>query len=65
MMDLSSLVWRKSTYSAGDGCVEVAFEDGKIAVRDSKNQSGPVLLFTTAEWEAFVKGVREGQLHHV
>jgi uncharacterized protein DUF397 len=54
--------WRKSTLSTTNGCVEVAFIDDKIAVRDSKNQGGgPVLEFTRVEWEAFVGGVRDGE----
>ena len=61
MMDLSFVVWRKSTLSAANGCVEVAFVDGRVAVRDSKDRQGPVLVFTTAEWSAFVGGVRNGE----
>jgi hypothetical protein len=41
--------------------VEVAFVDGAIAVRDSKNQSGPVLIFTPQEWDAFVGGAKDGE----
>ena len=60
-MDLSSGEWRKSSRSGANGCVEVAVVDGKVAVRDSKNRRGPVLLFTPLEWEAFVGGVRDGE----
>jgi hypothetical protein len=43
--------------------VEVAFiDDGRVAVRDSKNRQGPVLMFTPVEWQAFLGGVREGEL---
>jgi hypothetical protein len=59
--DLSSAVWRKSSRSGTNGCVEVAVVDGKVAVRDSKERGGPVLVFTPLEWEAFVGGVRDGQ----
>jgi hypothetical protein len=41
--------------------VEVAFVDRQVAVRDSKDRQGPVLLFTPAEWEAFVGGVHDGE----
>jgi hypothetical protein len=61
MVDLILAVWRKSTWSGQDGCVEVAFLEGRVAVRDSKNPRGPVLLFTANEWEAFLSGVRHGQ----
>ena len=61
MVDLSAAVWRKSTLSRDNGCVEVAFPDGHVAVRDSKDRHGPVLLFTPAEWEAFLVGVGNGE----
>ncbi|MBO0883665.1 MAG: DUF397 domain-containing protein, partial [Mycobacterium sp.] len=43
-------------------CVEVGFLDnGARLVRDSKHRGGPVLRFTEAEWDAFVKGVNAGE----
>ncbi|WP_239344697.1 MULTISPECIES: DUF397 domain-containing protein [unclassified Frankia] len=62
--DLSGAVWRKSSYSNAKGeCVEVAFlDDGLIALRDSKNNGiGPALVFTGAEWRAFIQGVTDGE----
>jgi uncharacterized protein DUF397 len=61
MVDLSRAAWRKSTRSGNNGCVEVAFVGNQIAVRDSKDRGGPVLVFTAHEWEAFVGGVRTGE----
>jgi hypothetical protein len=61
MVDLSRAVWRTSTYSAGNGCVEVAFVDGQVGVRDSKDREGPRLVFTASEWEAFIGGTRAGE----
>ncbi|MEV0345089.1 DUF397 domain-containing protein [Nonomuraea sp. NPDC050680] len=58
--DLSRAVWRKSSKSNGQGgaCVEVANNlPGIVAVRDSKNPDAPALVFTYAEWEAFLDGV--------
>lgn len=57
------MIWRKSSYSSDDGnCVEVAdLDDGGRAVRDSKDPTGPVLMFTPAEWSAFTAGVRNGE----
>ena len=56
-------VWQKSSLSAYNGnCVEVAgLADDTIRVRDSKNPEGGILNFTTAEWDAFVGGVRNGE----
>jgi hypothetical protein len=62
-MDLTSRsIWRKSSYSSssGDNCVEVAGLPGTVAVRDSKDPSGPALAFTPADWQAFTRRVRGG-----
>lgn len=55
--------WIKSSLSQYNGnCVEVAgLADDIIWVRDSKNPRGRVLGFTTAEWDAFIGGVRNGE----
>lgn len=60
-MDLSRAVWRKSSRSGTNGCVEVARIDDQIAVRDSKDPEGPALLFTTREWQAFLAGILAGE----
>jgi hypothetical protein len=62
--ELSQAMWRKSSLSGGDGgnCVEVAdLSGGRRAVRDSKDRGGPALVFTPAEWAAFVGGVKTGE----
>ncbi len=54
--------WQKSTYSGGQGnCVEVATLPDATAIRDSKDPRGPVLRFTSAEWRAFLHGVKAGE----
>lgn len=60
-MDFSAANWQKSVRSESNGCVEVAFVEDQVAVRDSKHQEGPVLVFTPVEWEAFLGGVSDGQ----
>jgi hypothetical protein len=62
-VNLDAAVWRKSSRSGPwtDNCVEVAFVDGAIAVRDSKNPTGSVLVFTPSEWLAFVDGAKDGE----
>jgi hypothetical protein len=61
MVDTSSAVWRKSTLSATNGCVEVAFIGGQVAVRDSKDRRGPTLVFSLTEWSAFIDAARNGE----
>jgi hypothetical protein len=51
--------WRRSSISGQLGnCVEVAMlGSGDVAVRNSRHPTGPALVFTPAEWSAFVAGV--------
>lgn len=56
-MDLTNAKWRKSQRSASNGgnCVELARLPGSVAVRDSKDPDGPVLLVTGAALRAAVQ----------
>ncbi|MEU7111141.1 DUF397 domain-containing protein [Streptomyces sp. NPDC046182] len=60
--------WRKSSYSGGDSgnCLEVndAACPAHVPVRDSKNPTGPALLFPAPAWTAFVEGVKGPSLGH-
>lgn len=59
-IDLSSVEWRKSSYSSGTGgeCLEVADNlPGITPVRDSKNPKGPALVFPTRAWALFVESL--------
>ncbi|MGW4502266.1 DUF397 domain-containing protein [Micromonospora sp. NPDC004336] len=48
--------WRKSSHSGDQGaCVEMAVLPETVAVRDSKDPSGPALLFPPAAWAAFAE----------
>ncbi|HUZ23400.1 MAG TPA: DUF397 domain-containing protein [Streptosporangiaceae bacterium] len=61
---LAGVTWRKSTRSGptGGNCVEVAFlPSGDVAMRNSRQPAGPALIFTQAEWDAFIRGARDGE----
>ncbi|TPQ18478.1 DUF397 domain-containing protein [Streptomyces sporangiiformans] len=57
---LPGVLWQRSSHSTGmNNCVETARPGsgpwtGLIAVRDSKNTSGPALLFAPSAWEGFI-----------
>jgi hypothetical protein len=58
---LLTAAWRKSSHSNANGCVEVALLGDEVAIRDSKDPTGPVVMFTEHEWRAFLAGVRDGE----
>lgn len=62
-LDLSGARWQRSSQDAGPGAghLEIAFVEGHIAMRNSSEPDGPVLIFTPAEWDAFVLGTRDGE----
>ncbi len=65
-VNLAEAKWFKSSRSGGGKeCVEAAFLDnGRVGVRDSKNPTGPALIFTPTEWDAFTTSLRNGTLDH-
>ncbi|MFJ9842336.1 DUF397 domain-containing protein [Kitasatospora sp. NPDC101155] len=56
--------WFKSSYSSqqGDNCVEALRLSSGIAIRDSKDKSGPNLQFTAEAWQSLVAGIKAGEL---
>jgi hypothetical protein len=62
--ELRDVRWVKSSRSGptGGNCVEAAFlPDGAVAVRNSRHPDGPALVFTAAEWDAFIGGAADGE----
>ena len=57
---VSAADWRKATASTDTGgeCVELAGLSGAVAVRDSKDLSGPVLAFPRETFAAFLDTLR-------
>jgi hypothetical protein len=57
----AGLVWKKASASTSYGqCVELAAAAGGVAMRDSKDPDGPILLYARAEFNAFLDGARNG-----
>jgi hypothetical protein len=56
----SSPAWRKASFCAASECAEVAAEDDEVLLRSSRAPTVVVRL-TSAEWQAFTKGVRAGE----
>lgn len=62
-LDLTGAQWLRGTQAAEPegGHLEIAFVADHIAMRNSTQPDGPILIFTPAEWEAFVLGARDGE----
>ncbi|MBV9143425.1 MAG: DUF397 domain-containing protein [Pseudonocardiales bacterium] len=60
--DASHATWRKSsrtnTGSDQTACVEVAQLADQVAIRDSKNPTGPALALPRAQWQAFLTSIQ-------
>lgn len=58
----AGLAWLKAQSSGANGqCIEIASTAGKIALRDSKDPEGPILVYTPGEFRAFLDGARNGE----
>ncbi|APB01588.1 DUF397 domain-containing protein [Nocardia seriolae] len=57
-VDLSNAKWFKSSRSStASECVEIAFVgpgSACVGVRDSKDPTGPALVFAADQWDAFL-----------
>lgn len=57
--DLSRAQWRKSSYSGNTGnCVEVVTTESGVAIRDSKNRDGGVLVVSIRAWQELIHTFR-------
>lgn len=64
---LDGVAWQKSRHSNSQGsCVEFArLPGGDVAVRNSRFPDGPALVYTRAEIEAMLLGVKDGEFDHL
>ncbi|UGY92244.1 DUF397 domain-containing protein [Streptomyces gobiensis] len=65
--DLHEVTWQKSKHSNSQGtCVEFAkLATGEVAVRNSRFPEGPALVYTPAEVEAMLLGIKDGEFDHL
>jgi len=63
MMDDERLTWKKSSRCANGGCIEVATVTARRLVRDSKENNGPILSFSSDSFRTFLDGVRADEFH--
>ncbi|HEY3687995.1 MAG TPA: DUF397 domain-containing protein [Streptosporangiaceae bacterium] len=58
MREENRVIWRKSSFSAGDGnCVEVAVTRRGVGVRDTKNRPAGHLTVTRTAWLSFTRAI--------
>lgn len=53
--------WVKSSFSASGNCVEVTQIGNGTCVRNSRAPAADMLVFTGAEWAAFISGAKAGE----
>ena len=59
MQNKTGLFFRKSSFSdSSRSCVGVHIAEGEILVINTNKPNDPMLRFTFAEWNAFIKGVK-------
>jgi len=62
-LEVCDLQWRTARRSAGNGaCVELAPAAGRILIRDSKDQDGPILNWSADTFRSFLKAAKGGAL---
>lgn len=61
--DTAAAKWQRTTNLDGSpGKLEIGFADnGLVALRYADEPDGTILIYTPAEWDAFVEGVKDGE----
>lgn len=64
--ELAGIHWKTSSRSQSEGgqCVEagtLADGSGRVAVRHSHHPEGSTIVYTGAEWTAFLAGAKDGE----
>lgn len=54
-------MFKKSSFCGNSTCVEVSIDRDVVRVRDSKVEASAELVFDSAEWAEFVRGVKNNE----
>jgi hypothetical protein len=61
MPECSEPIWVRSPFSGDGTCVEITrLSEDEVGFRNSRRTADPALVFTQAEWDAFLVGVKHG-----
>jgi len=61
----SQVAWRKASFCAASQCVEVAVWRGMLVVRGAEKSNGPMLSYTTRQWQAFIHEIKAGRFDSI
>jgi len=64
-INTARIVWRKSSASEDEECVEVAVAPGAVLLRDSKNAAGSTLAVPNPAWTRLLTCVRHDEFDRV
>lgn len=56
------LVWYKSTYCNNQTCLEIAFTELSVLIRNNKEINSPAISVSHTAWKDFVAAVKGGEL---
>ena len=59
-LTMTALQWITSTRCSDGECVQAARAGDDMVLRDSKDPTGPVLVYAVGEWRAFLASVKNG-----
>ena len=58
-LTVQSTDWRTSSHCSHGDCVQVvAVPSLSVAIRDSKDDAGPILVVTDSSWRRFVRDIQ-------
>jgi hypothetical protein len=59
MKERNELTWRKSSWSSGGSCVEIAEDGTEIVIRHSQHPDGPILRIDRSVFSDFIACIKK------